>query len=145
MVLSTRQATKVKASQSTKMQVSVHIDTEVLDPEVARRKANVWLLMNVGNLLRADYPELILEDEQLLWRYDVLLTRIDYGIVGTIGRIHVQAISGDVIEESKIALGFNTAAVALLRQQGLPVFTDSEVSHNNAENTVNNAPTIAPS
>ena len=59
MVLSTKQTIK-KANQSTKMQVSVHIDTEVLDPEVARRKANVWLLMNVGNLLRADDPELIL-------------------------------------------------------------------------------------
>ena len=38
-------------STEARMQVTVHIDTEVLNPEVARRKANVWLLETVGNLL----------------------------------------------------------------------------------------------
>ena len=32
-----------------RMQVKVHVDTEVMDPELARRRANVWLLETVGN------------------------------------------------------------------------------------------------
>lgn len=37
-----------------RLQVSVHIQAEVLSAEAARREANYWLLENVGNLLRAD-------------------------------------------------------------------------------------------
>lgn len=77
--------------------VSVHIDTEVLDPEVARRKANVWLLLYAGHLLRADHPELILEDDVLFWRYQIVLTSPKGGDVGAIGQIRLQATTGEVI------------------------------------------------
>ncbi len=46
-----------------RLQVSVHIQAEVLSAEAARREANYWLLENVGNLLRADNPELVLRDQ----------------------------------------------------------------------------------
>lgn len=41
----TQIAERVDLKPLPKMRITVHIDTEVLDSEVARRKANVWLLM----------------------------------------------------------------------------------------------------
>jgi hypothetical protein len=82
------------------MQVLVNIQAEVLDSEVARRKANVWLLENAGNLLGAEAPELILGD-QLLWRYDVMLgtpslEQPGIGDVHRVGQILLDAVTGDV-------------------------------------------------
>jgi hypothetical protein len=82
------------------MQVLVNIQAEVLDSEVARRKANVWLLENVGNLLGAEAPELILGD-QLLWRYNVILGVPNLGQPGTgdvhrVGQILLDAVTGEI-------------------------------------------------
>jgi hypothetical protein len=59
--------------------------TEVLDSEVARHKANVWLLETVGNLLGAENAELIM-DGPLRWRYDVILGLPDLDSNGPICR-----------------------------------------------------------
>ena len=77
--------------------VSVHIDTEVLDPEAVRRKANAWLLLYAGHLLRADKPELLLEDGELRWRYASMLTSPRGGDVGIVGRIQLRAKTGEII------------------------------------------------
>ena len=71
-----------------RLQVSVHIQAEVLSAEAARREANYWLLENVGNLLRADNPELVV-GERLLWRIDIVLTSPKQEPVGVIGRIEL--------------------------------------------------------
>jgi len=102
MVVPTEQTNLQTTKPQPKFRVAVHIDTEVLDPEVARRKANVWLLLYAGNLLRAANPELIL-DKALLWRYDVLLTAPHRGVVGKIGQIHVQAITGEVMASESLS------------------------------------------
>ena len=83
---------------ASRLQVSVHVQAEVTAPEVARRQANVWLLEHVGNLLRAENPELIL-GEQLVWRVDVVLTRPDVGAVGRIGRLELGAVTGKVLSD----------------------------------------------
>ena len=83
---------------ASRLQVSVHVQAEVTAPEVARRQANVWLLEQVGNLLRAENPELIL-GEQLVWRVDVVLTRPDVGAVGRIGRLELDAVTGKVLSD----------------------------------------------
>jgi hypothetical protein len=86
------------AQTAAKMRIAVHIDTEVLHPEVARRKANVWLLMYAGHLLRADRPELVIEpDQDLMWRYDVILTSPKSGDVGKVGQLRVRAANGEVL------------------------------------------------
>jgi len=87
-----------------KLRIAVHIEAEVLDPEVARRKANVWLLMYAGHLLRADYPELILDSGQtLMWRYDVVLTSPRGGDIGKIGQIRVLASTGEVLASASLS------------------------------------------
>lgn len=112
MVLPIEQMNLPTTKSPSKLQINVHIDAEVLDPEVARRKANVWLLLYAGNLLRADYPELIL-DKDLLWRYTVVLTSPQGGNVGRIGQICVQATTGEVLGSEALSQELIANAEAL--------------------------------
>ncbi|MFZ4850500.1 MAG: hypothetical protein ACOYL7_15355 [Caldilinea sp.] len=92
------------------------IETEVLDRDVARRRANVWLLETVGNLLGAENAELILS-EPLRWRYDVILGLPDLEHPGTgdlfrVGMIEVDATSGEVLnQEELVQVGLNKPMV----------------------------------
>ena len=95
-----------------RLQVSVHIQAEVLSAEAARREANYWLLENVGNLLRADNPELVLGD-RLVWRADIVLTSPTQGQVGMVGRIEIDAITGEVLADETLAEELNPRARAL--------------------------------
>lgn len=102
-----------------RMQVTVHIDTEVLNPEVARRKANVWLLETIGNLLGAENAELILS-EPLRWRFDVILGLPDLGHPGSgdlfrVGTIEVNAADGEVLNQLELAKDLHTSAAAAAR------------------------------
>lgn len=112
MVVPTDPINRQTAKSPPKLHIAVYIDTEVLDPEVARRKANVSLLLYAGNLLRADYPELIL-DKDLLWRYTVVLTSPRGGDVGRIGQICVQAATGEVIASESLSRDLIANAEAL--------------------------------
>lgn len=112
MVLPIEQMNLPTTKSPSKLQIKVHIDAEVLDPEVARRKANVWLLLYAGNLLRADYPELIL-DKDLLWRYTVVLTSPGGSDAGKIGQICVRAATGEVIASESLSRELIANAEAL--------------------------------
>lgn len=96
-----------------RLQVSVHIQAEVLSAEAARREANYWLLENVGNLLRADNLELVL-GEQLVWRVDIVLTSPTRGQVDVVGRIELDAITGEVLADETLAEELTPRAHALI-------------------------------
>lgn len=89
-------------SKTDRLQVNVHIQAEVLSAEAARRQANFWLLEHVGNLLRAEPPELVLGD-RLVWRADIVLTSPRRGRVGTVGRLEIDAITGEILANDKLA------------------------------------------
>ena len=100
--------------KANRLQVSVHIQAEVLSAEAARREANTWLLANIGNLLRAENPELVV-GERLLWRIDIVLTSPKQEPVGVIGRIELDAITGEVLADETLIekLGFNSGALVV--------------------------------
>lgn len=85
----------------TRLKVSVHLDAEVLPAETVRRQANVWLLEHIGNLLRAESPELVLR-EPLVWRLDIVLTSPTKGRVGMIGRLEIDAVTGEVLADETL-------------------------------------------
>lgn len=100
MTLPAHQDSTRKATPGQRMQIVVNVHAEVLDPELARRQANVWLLENAGNLLGAENPELVLGD-RLLWRYDVIvgtpsLDQPGYGEAHRVGQITLDAVTGEV-------------------------------------------------
>jgi len=102
-----------QTNEASRLQVSVHIQAEVLSAEAARRRANVWLLENVGNLLRAESPELVLSD-QLRWRMDIVLTSPSRGRVGRVGRLEIEATTGDVLADETLAQEIIPLAHALI-------------------------------
>jgi hypothetical protein len=89
-------------SKTDRLQVSVHIQAEVISAEAARRQANYWLLENIGNLLRAEPPELVLGD-RLVWRADIVLTSPRRGRVGSVGRLEIDATTGEILANDKLA------------------------------------------
>ncbi len=97
-----------------RLQISIHIQAEVLSTEAARREANYWLLENIGNLLRSDNPKLVL-GEQLVWQVDIVLTSPTRGQVGVVGRLELDAITGEVLADEILIekLGFNSGAICL--------------------------------
>src|SRR5262245_25271416 len=90
--------TAPQAGDAARLQITVHIQAEVLSAEVARRRANRWLLENVGNLLRAEALELVVGD-QLMWRVEVVLTSPAQGRVGWVGRLFLDASTGQVVAD----------------------------------------------
>ena len=104
-----------------RIRVSVNLQAEVLSPAIARRKANVWLLETVGNLLGAENPELVLDDASTplrpLWRCDVVLGLPSLVTPGAgdrylIGKIVVDAVTSEIVDPEHRAaeLHANTAA-----------------------------------
>lgn len=96
-------ASVAPASAATpRIQVNVHVQAEIVSPLTARRQANVWLLENVGNLLRAEAPELVVRD-RLAWRVDVVLTSPSRGTIGRVGQLELDAITGQVLADESVA------------------------------------------
>ena len=98
--------------EASRLKVSVHIQAEVLSAQVVRQQANVWLLENVGNLLRAASPELVLGD-QLIWRIDVMLTSPTRGEIDRVGRLEIEATTGQVLANDTLIQEITTRAHAL--------------------------------
>jgi len=98
-----------KTEKTDRLQVSIHIQAEVLTAEAARWEANYWLLENGGNLLRADNPELVLGD-RLVWRVDVVLTSPIRGRIGVVDRTELDAITCEVLADETLVekLRFNS-------------------------------------
>ncbi len=94
------------------MQINIHLQAEVVSPEVVRRQANVWLLENVGNLLRAEAPELV-AGKRLTWRVDVVLTSPTRGTIGRVGRLEIDASTGDVLTSTTLTQEIIAHAQAL--------------------------------
>jgi len=101
------------ADTASHIQINVHVLAEVVSAEVARRRANAWLLENVGNLLRAEAPELV-AGERLVWRVDVVLTSPTRGTLGHVGRLEIEATTGKVLADATLAQGIIAHAQTLV-------------------------------
>lgn len=65
-------------------------------PDVARRRANGYLGMNVAMSVLAGEPALLLGDPPV-WRMSANLHLPDFGFVATVGSIEVDALTGQVL------------------------------------------------
>jgi hypothetical protein len=111
----TRRAT----TDSERMLIVINIRAEVLDSEVARHKANVWLLENGGNLLGTATPELVL-GERLFWRYDIMLelpntVQPGSGVLYRIGQIALDAVTGEIQDADALAAEMQAHAASIGR------------------------------
>ena len=82
-----------------KVNVKIDVSSEInVTPFIAMQKVNRFLTLKVGNLLRADKPELII-GERLVWRVPVIYSIPAKGKLGKVGEISVDAESGEILVE----------------------------------------------
>jgi hypothetical protein len=70
--------------------------THGINGEIARRRADQFLLRKVGDLLYAEEPSLHF-GERVCWKVPVALTNPERGRVGTIGELRIDAETGEVL------------------------------------------------
>jgi hypothetical protein len=81
----------------TQVKVTLEMITEVnVSQYMARVLAQDFLLMKVGNLLKADEPAFVVGDPPR-WNVPVILTNPQVGRVGMIGQIGVDADTGEIL------------------------------------------------
>lgn len=83
----------VESLDTLNMQISVEAVVDV-DAKSARRVATAWLASEVGNMLIAGDPRLVIA-ETTVWRLPVLQTSSQEGILGEIGFVDVDAATGE--------------------------------------------------
>lgn len=77
--------------------VNGNFDCEIkVSPTIARRRAGVYLAMNVTMMTLAGTPVLVLRSEPV-WRCPVYFNYLPIGEVGTLGFIEVDAQTGEAI------------------------------------------------
>jgi len=81
----------------TQVKVALEVTTEVnVSQYMAKVLAQDFLLMKVGNLLRADEPVFVVSDPPC-WNVPVILTNPQVGRVGQVGAVRVDADTGEIL------------------------------------------------
>jgi hypothetical protein len=86
----------------------------LLDPRLARRKANGWLATHVGRVV-AQQPQLFQVGGQLVWRFKAFLTMQGHSPHGPAGIVDVDAYPGEVHTDESAATEMIANATALAR------------------------------
>lgn len=66
---------------------------------MARRKANRWLIDNLGNMVMAADAVLIEGDSIPVWRFDAVATAATHEPIGLVGHVDVDARTGEVLSD----------------------------------------------
>ncbi|HRQ38375.1 MAG TPA: hypothetical protein PLD25_10715 [Chloroflexota bacterium] len=80
----------------------IDVQASVISAETACRKASFFLAMNVGHLLRATNPRLVLDDDLLQWQLDVALTSLQHETPQYIGHMFLTAADGSVLQADQL-------------------------------------------
>ena len=80
----------------------INIQAKIISAETAGRRASTFLAMNVGHLLRAEHPILLLDGESLIWQLNIILTSPQGRPGREVGKLHLDATKGTVISGEKV-------------------------------------------
>lgn len=86
----------------------------LLDVHIARRKANGWLVTNVGSVI-AQQPHLQQVEGRLLWRFKTFLATQGKPLRGPVGVVDVDAYSGEVLNSESSATEMIANATTIAR------------------------------
>ena len=75
----------------------IDVQASIIAADTACRKASFFLAMNVGHLLRATNPKLLLDDDMLKWQMEVVLTSPAGKAQQRIDHIFLTASDGSVL------------------------------------------------
>ena len=82
------------------IQISL-VATLNVDAKSARRRVTAWLVSEVGNMLVGGAPQLVI-GQQSVWRVPVILTSSSQGMVGQVGAVDVDTLSGELQISDKL-------------------------------------------
>jgi hypothetical protein len=91
-------------------------ESALMDPHIARRKANGWLVSYVGSVI-AQPPRLIQESGRLLWRFTAFLATRDHPLRGPVGFVDVDAYTGEVLQKENAAEKIITNATDIVNKE----------------------------
>lgn len=86
----------------------------LLDVHIARRKANGWLVTNVGSVI-AQQPRLHQLERHLVWRFKAFLATQGKPLRGPVGTVDVDAYSGEVLSSENSATEMIANATVIAR------------------------------
>ena len=75
----------------------------IINERTARRKANRWLIENVGNMVMAHNAEMVQMENQAIWRFEAVVTGSTHAPVGPIGYVDVDARTGKLLSNRQTA------------------------------------------
>lgn len=90
----------------------------LLDPHIARRKANGWLVTHVGSVL-AQQPQLQQVEARLVWRFKAFLAVQGHPPRGPVGYVNIDAYTGEVLTGENVAAEIIANAKAIVRSSSL--------------------------
>jgi hypothetical protein len=67
---------------------------EAITPDEAQQKVTRFVILSLGNQLHGGEP--VYDDDRSCWAVPVVLTNPMHGDIGTVGRILVDAYTGDI-------------------------------------------------
>lgn len=85
----------------------------------AQRQVNRWLYMEVGMLLGADPPTLVI-DQEVIWRVPVWFGVLRFGRLGVVGTVDVNVQTGEIYQLAERKVQIQQCASQLA--QRLPPF-----------------------
>ena len=84
-------------NKNTKVKINIELSSEInITPFVARQKANVFLLTHLGNLLWADEPKLVVNENNLRWKIPIIYT-IPKHLRSQVGELVMDVDTGEII------------------------------------------------
>jgi hypothetical protein len=93
--------------------------TVAVSAENARRQVHRWVLLEVSHMMGADEPTLVVGD-CTCWRVPVHLSTPQVGVIGQVGIIDIDAISGEMLNVAEQKVLIEQRAQSLLNN--LPPF-----------------------
>jgi hypothetical protein len=110
----TQAAHLTEGSQVVVLAVDDWTEEALLDPHIARRTANGWLVTHVGSVM-AQQPQLQQIEGRLVWRFKAFLTTQGQPPRGPVGFVDIDAYSGEVLTGEEIAAEIIAHATATAR------------------------------
>ncbi len=86
----------------------------------ARRRVTAWLASEVGNMLMAGEPCLVIS-RNTVWRLPVLLTSSEKGMIGEVGWVDVDAASGELMTSDELRAQILNHVNKLIRTAPSPI------------------------
>jgi hypothetical protein len=81
--------------------VPADMTAPLVDANSARRRANGWLIDNVGNLLMGKNPRLLSDGQRSWWQVAVYVTNVYREPFGPVGFVEVDAASGEILSDEQ--------------------------------------------